>query len=56
MKPYLMGITWNSANIESYLYTNQTYWTMSPYHSYPDAGVFAIHNVANLIMIALEVM
>ena len=40
----LNGITWNSANIESYLYTNQTYWTMSPYHSYPDAGVFAIHN------------
>ena len=28
----LTGITWNNANTGSYLYTGQTYWTMSPSH------------------------
>ena len=27
----LTDITWNNANTESYLYTGQPYWTMSPY-------------------------
>ena len=37
----LTGITWSSANTGSYLYTGQSYWTMSPYY-YPDAGVFVV--------------
>lgn len=36
----LTEITSNNANTESYFYTGQDYWTMSPY-SYQSAGVYA---------------
>ena len=37
----LTGITYNTANTGSYLYTGQAYWTMSPYN-YPFAYVFIV--------------
>ena len=39
----LTGITWNNANTGSYLYTGQTYWTMSP-SNYPNTNVFYVYN------------
>ncbi len=37
----LTGITWNNANTGSYLYTGQTYWTMSPsFSSYVGPNIF----------------
>ena len=37
----LTGITWNNANTGSYLYTGQTYWTMSPsFFSYVGPNIF----------------
>ena len=36
----LTSITWSSANTGSYLYTGQTYWTMSPYSFERSGGAF----------------
>ena len=40
----LTGITYNTANTGSYLYTGENYWTMSPYYfsGGGSAGVFAV--------------
>ena len=38
----LAGITYNNVNTESYLYTNSTYWTMSPYDFNGSAAVMFI--------------
>ena len=41
----LTGITWDNANTGSYLYTGQSYWTMSPNRFYNDvAYVFRVHS------------
>ena len=41
----LTGITWSNANTGSYLYTGQTYWTMSPsYFSDGGAYGFAVYS------------
>ena len=42
----LTGITWHDVNTGSYLYTGQTYWTMSPYHYNSSAGalVFVVYD------------
>ena len=41
----LTGITWSNANTGSYLYTRQTYWTMSPsYFSDGGAYGFAVYS------------
>ena len=44
----LTGITWNNANTESYLYTGQTYWTMSPYYYSGNALVFYVYSDGHL--------
>ena len=47
----LTGITYNSANTGSYLYTGQTYWTMSPYYfnsTFGRALVFHVSSVGRL--------
>ena len=46
----LTGITWNTANTGSYLYTGQTYWTMSPSHYSSSYGayVFYVYSSGNL--------
>ena len=38
----LTGITWDNANTESYLYTGQNYWTMSPHYFGGSAVVFIV--------------
>ena len=44
-KVALTGMIWNNANTGSYLYTNSTYWTMSPYRF--DGPGYAIVFVVN---------
>ena len=47
----LTGITYNNANTGSYLYTGQTYWTMSPFNFYSSNGgarVFIVHDDGDL--------
>ena len=44
----LTGITWNNANTGSYLYTGQTYWTMSPYYYSGNALVFYVYSDGHL--------
>ena len=45
----LTGITWNNANKGSYLYTGQTYWTMSPRNfNGTSASVFVVNVNGNL--------
>ena len=44
----LTGITWSSANTGSYLYTEQDYWTMSPYRYNGRASVFGVYSAGGL--------
>ena len=45
------GLAWSSGNSSNYLYTNQNYWTMSPYFfssSVSRAGVFYVYSTGQL--------
>ena len=44
----LTGITYNSPNTGSFLYTGQAYWTMSPYYYYNRARVFCVNSSGDL--------
>ena len=45
----LTGITWDTPNTGSYLYTGETYWTMSPYYFYDSwAYVFVVYHNGRL--------
>ena len=45
----LTGITWDNANTGSYLYTNSTYWTMSPsWYSGGNPFVFRVNSSGDL--------
>ena len=46
---YAGGVV-GSSNSSYYLYTNSTYWTMSPYN-YPNASVFLVWSDGNLISV-----
>ena len=45
------GGVWNTSNNSYYLYTNSTYWTMSPYLCSGSAHVFGVYSSGNLLNI-----
>ena len=47
----LTGITWDTPNTGSYLYTGQAYWTMSPFYFHSENGrayVFRVNSSGSL--------
>ena len=43
-----VGIPWSGSNQNNYLYTGQSYWTMSPHRFSSGAGVFYVYSGGGL--------
>ena len=50
----MAGLAWRGSPTSNYLYTNSTYWTMSPYSSDGSASVFRVHSSGSLIDIRVD--